>query len=247
MPPENQVSNSPAGSSYVLVEHLHVNEDKRDYHFDLTGNNPTDTFSYRVLKRAFDITFVLLVAPLVVIIGLVIALSIVLDSPGPVFFSHWRVKRGGEYFRMWKFRTMCRDAALVLEQHLERHPEDRKEWNLSHKLRVDPRVSKLGAFLRRKSLDELPQIWNVFTGTMSLVGPRPIVTSEIPKYGRDFVYYTAVKPGVTGLWQTSGRSTLTYDERVALDRFYFENWSLWLEVKILFRTIWSVLRSDGAY
>jgi lipopolysaccharide/colanic/teichoic acid biosynthesis glycosyltransferase len=142
---------------------------------------------------------------------------------------------------------MCADAPKILERYLEQHPEVRKEWILTHKLKVDPRVSTVGFFLRRTSLDEIPQILNILNGSMSFVGPRPIVTAEIQKYGQDFRYYTAVKPGLTGLWQTSGRSSLTYAQRVALDRFYVENWSLWLELKILVRTIRTVMTSDGAY
>ena len=249
MSPHNQVVDPPSSTPYDVlpVEYLNTTLDESAHHWDLGDNSPARTFSYMVMKRAFDIVVVLLIAPLVVIVGAVIAVCIVVDSPGSVFFSHRRVKCGGKHFRMWKFRTMCRDASHILEQHLERHPEDRKEWLLHHKLRVDPRVSAFGSFLRRSSLDELPQIWNVLIGTMSLVGPRPIVSAEIEKYGPDFVYYTAVKPGITGLWQASGRSTLTYAERVELDRFYVENWSLWLELKILVRTIRSVVSSEGAY
>lgn len=148
---------------------------------------------------------------------------------------------------MWKFRTMCVNSAEVLEQHLSRHPAERAEWLRTHKLRHDPRVTPLGRFLRKSSLDELPQIWNVLTGRMSLVGPRPIVAAEVERYADQFGYYLAVKPGITGMWQTSGRSTLTYNERVALDRCYMESWTLWLDVKILFRTIGKVANSDGAY
>jgi lipopolysaccharide/colanic/teichoic acid biosynthesis glycosyltransferase len=118
---------------------------------------------------------------------------------------------------------------------------------LNHKLKKDPRITGIGNILRRSSLDELPQVWNVLTGRMSLVGPRPIVAAEVEKYGSDFAYYIAVKPGVTGLWQSSGRSTLSYDERVALDRKYVENWSLWLDFKILVRTVRCVVNSNGAF
>ena len=142
---------------------------------------------------------------------------------------------------------MCVNSAEVLEEHLKRYPAERQEWLRTHKLRSDPRVTPLGNLLRKSSLDELPQVWNVLTGRMSLVGPRPIVAAEAEKYGRSFGHYLAVKPGITGLWQTSGRSTLTYAERVALDRYYVENWSLWLDVKILFRTVGKVANSDGAY
>ena len=142
---------------------------------------------------------------------------------------------------------MCVNSSEVLEHHLAQHPEERAEWNSFHKLRNDPRVTPLGRFLRRSSLDELPQLWNVLAGRMSLVGPRPIVAAEAEKYREDFTYYLAVKPGITGLWQTSGRSTLSYDERVALDRRYVENWSVLNDVRILLRTFSKVVNSKEAY
>lgn len=206
-----------------------------------------NSFCYVVVKRLFDILIVLLFAPIVIPLGAVIACLVTLTSPGPIFFSHRRISKGGSFFSMWKFRTMCLNSAEVLEQHLALHPEDRAEWNRDHKLKNDPRVTPLGRFLRRSSLDELPQIWNVLTGRMSLVGPRPIVAAEVEKYHSDFVYYTAVHPGIAGLWQCSGRSMLSYDQRVAFDRQYVEQWSLWLDIKILARTAISVLFSKGAF
>jgi Undecaprenyl-phosphate galactose phosphotransferase WbaP len=239
---ENDISYSLTSLSYVDPE-----SDHSKHPFELYSHSPSATYSYRVMKRVFDICAVTLIAPLVLVLGAVIALLLFLDSPGPIFFSHSRIRRGGKYFSMWKFRTMCCNGAEVLERHFDQHPEDRVEWERSWKLRNDPRVSNLGAFLRRTSLDELPQIWNVLVGEMSLVGPRPIVYEEVERYGSDYAFYAAVKPGITGLWQTSGRSSLTYAERVALDRFYVENWSFWFELKILFRTIRSVASSEGAY
>lgn len=208
---------------------------------------PAETFSYDVLKRLFDIAVVLLLSPFVLPVVAVLFLAVVLSSPGPAFFSHRRIRQGGSFFSMWKFRTMCVNSAELLEQHLTRYPAERAEWLRTHKLRNDPRVTPLGNLLRKSSLDELPQVWNVITGRMSLVGPRPIVAAEAEKYGDQFPFYLAVKPGITGLWQTSGRSTLTYDERVALDRHYVEHWSIWLDIKILFRTVGKVANSDGAY
>ena len=210
-------------------------------------NSPAYRFSYAILKRAFDIALVLLFSPLWIPLCLSIALCVVLTSPGPVFFSHRRIGRGGVFFSMWKFRTMCVNSAEILEAHLARHPEDRGEWASSHKLKSDPRVTPLGRFLRRSSLDELPQLWNVLTGRMTLVGPRPIVAAEAEKYGDAFSYYLAVKPGITGLWQASGRSTLSYEDRVALDRRYVEEWSLAKDLSILIRTVTKVANSDGAY
>ena len=148
---------------------------------------------------------------------------------------------------MWKFRTMCVNSAEVLENYLAAHPDARAEWKKDHKLKHDPRVTKVGEFLRRTSLDELPQIWNVITGSMSLVGPRPIVAAEVEKYGECFADYCKVKPGVTGLWQVSGRSRVSYPERILLDRQYARTWSLTGDLRILIRTLSSVVNQDGAY
>lgn len=238
---EQNSGSSPALSSFSASEYS-IPSDRRT-----AVPTPTRQFSYSVLKRSMDVMLILLTAPLTLPICLVIALSVVLSSPGPIFFSHRRIGRGGIFFSMWKFRTMCENSTEILERHLATHPEERDEWTRNHKLRNDPRVTALGKFLRRSSLDELPQLWNVFTGRMSLVGPRPIVAAEAEKYGTDFGYYLAVKPGLAGLWQASGRSTLTYDERVALDRLYVERWSLLGDIRLLFRTVTKVVNADGAY
>ncbi len=213
----------------------------------VTHSSPAKTFNYRVVKRFIEVALVVLSAPITLSICAVLGLCVILTSPGPVFFSHRRIGRSGIFFSMWKFRTMCVNSAEVLEQHLAMHPELHEEWNSFHKLRNDPRVTPLGKMLRRSSLDELPQLWNVLTGRMSLVGPRPIVAAEAEKYGSDFASYLAVKPGLTGLWQISGRSTLTYDERVALDKRYVENWSLSGDIRILLRTFTRIVNSDDAY
>ena len=176
-----------------------------------------------------------------------IALAVRLSSPGPIFFSHRRIRGHGRFFSMWKFRTMCVNSAEVLETYLASNPEARDEWKKDHKLKQDPRVTGVGEFLRRTSLDELPQIWNVLAGSMSLVGPRPIVAAEVEKYGEYFSDYCMVKPGVTGLWQVSGRSRISYAERVQLDRRYAQTWSLGGDLRILRRTLNSVVNQDGAY
>jgi lipopolysaccharide/colanic/teichoic acid biosynthesis glycosyltransferase len=142
---------------------------------------------------------------------------------------------------------MFQDAHYVLEQYLEDNPDARDEWERDQKLRYDPRVTRIGRFLRKTSLDELPQLWNVLRGEMSLVGPRPIVTKEIEKYGPYFGAYTMVKPGITGLWQVSGRNNTTYEERVQLDAYYVRNWSPWMDLYLLIRTIRIVLFAHGAY
>jgi len=208
---------------------------------------PSKLFRYRVVKRILDIFFVLALTPVLVPLLLTVAVVVKLSSPGPVFYSHRRIRRNGEFFSMWKFRTMCQNSAEVLEQYLSAHPEARAEWNKLHKLQRDPRITSVGSFLRRYSLDELPQMWNVLNGQMSLVGPRPIVAAEVEKYGDCFGCYCRVKPGLTGLWQVSGRSKLTYDERVGLDCEYVEHWSLGRDFIILLKTFASVVNQDGAY
>ena len=208
---------------------------------------PAGLFRYRVLKRVLDLVLVLLAAPVLLFVMAVIAALIKLNSPGPVFYSHRRIRQNGAFFSMWKFRTMCVNSAEVLEEYLAKHPDARAEWTRSHKLRFDPRITRLGVFLRKYSLDELPQIWNVVTGQMSLVGPRPIVAAEIEKYKGTFGAYCRVKPGLTGLWQVSGRSMLTYDQRVSLDQRYVDGWTLRGDLEILVRTLPCVMAQDGAF
>jgi Undecaprenyl-phosphate galactose phosphotransferase WbaP len=208
---------------------------------------PSSLYRYRVIKRIVDIVLVILALPVLLPALFLVGMVVRLTSPGPVFFSHRRICRDGAFFSMWKFRTMCVNSSDVLEQHLAKHPKARAEWKKSHKLRVDPRITPVGLFLRRYSLDELPQAWNVLRGQMSLVGPRPIVAAEVEKYADCFDFYCRVKPGVTGLWQVSGRSKLSYDARVKLDCDYVTRWSLWFDLKILLNTFKSVVNRDGAY
>jgi Undecaprenyl-phosphate galactose phosphotransferase WbaP len=208
---------------------------------------PEHMFRYRVVKRGLDFVLVMCMGLLLLPVLCVIAAAVWLSSPGPILFSHRRIRRHGEFFTMWKFRTMCINSGEVLEQYLAAHPEARTEWRRTHKLKDDPRVTRVGRFLRRTSLDELPQLWNVMNGSMSLVGPRPIVAGEVEKYGEHFEDYCAVKPGITGLWQVSGRSELTYPQRVQLDRRYAQEWTLRGDANILMRTWSSVVNRDGAY
>lgn len=176
-----------------------------------------------------------------------IALAIRIDSPGPILYSQTRLGRNGRPFKAWKFRTMVPDAEHVLKDYLRRYPEQQVYWAQDRKLKYDPRITRLGRWLRRTSLDELPQLFNVLRGEMSLVGPRPIVHDEIKLYGEKIELYTQVLPGLTGLWQVSGRNNITYQERVNLDAYYVRNWSVWLDLYILIRTVWVVLMGDGAY
>lgn len=207
---------------------------------------PSTLLWYRA-KRLVDIVLILLSLPVSLPILGILSLVVLMTTPGPVFYSHRRIGRNGAFFSMWKFRTMCENSAEVLEDYLGRHPQARAEWSRTHKLRYDPRVTSVGRFLRRYSLDELPQLWNVMAGKMTLVGPRPIVAAEVEKYGDGFRFYRRVKPGLTGLWQVSGRSQLTYPQRVQLDCDYVERWSMRRDFVILLRTFLSVVNQDGAY
>jgi Undecaprenyl-phosphate galactose phosphotransferase WbaP len=200
----------------------------------------------RFYKRAMDIACaffgILLLSPVLLLLSIII----VVDSPSSVFFFQERIGRGGKRFKMWKFRTMVKNADEVLARHLEENPSLKKEWQGKQKLSYDPRITRIGNFLRKSSLDELPQLINVLKGDMSLVGPRPIVDSEIRRYSETFELYKKVYPGMTGLWQVSGRSGLKYDERVQLDVYYVRNWSIWFDLYILSRTPAAVLKCNGA-
>ena len=176
-----------------------------------------------------------------------IALWIYIDSPGPVIFKHIRIGKDGKEFPCYKFRSMCIDAKEKLEELLKNDPEVRAEWERDFKLKNDPRITKSGAFLRKTSLDELPQIFNVLKGQMSLVGPRPIIKMEMERYGKYINDYLMVKPGITGMWQVSGRSDIDYNERVLLDSWYVRNWSVWIDIVMLFKTIKVVFFRKGAY
>jgi Undecaprenyl-phosphate galactose phosphotransferase WbaP len=201
----------------------------------------------RGLKRIFDLSLAIVLGVVIVPLLALIAVLIRTTSPGPVFYSQERIGWHGRRFRAWKFRSMRRDADEVLQQYLAEHPELLAEWQANHKLKHDPRITWVGRWLRLTSLDELPQIWNVLCGEMSLIGPRPIVEAEIEKYGHQYEHYIQVVPGITGLWQISGRNNTTYDERVNYDAYYVRNWSLWLDLYILACTARVVLLGEGAY
>lgn len=238
---EPQVATFEGAYSYIGVE-TRYGAVSRSH-----NGRPTELFRYRVIKRVCDVLLVLVSLPVSLPILLLVSTLVWLSSPGPIFYSHRRIRRRGAFFSMWKFRTMSVNSAKLLDDYLARHPQAKAEWSKTHKLRHDPRVTPIGLFLRRYSLDELPQLWNVLTGQMTLVGPRPIVAAEVEKYGDGFRYYCRVKPGLTGLWQVSGRSELTYPQRVALDTRYVEQWSLGRDFIILMRTFLSVANQDGAY
>jgi len=201
----------------------------------------------RRTKRALDLCGAVVGGLLVSPILLAIYSLIKLDSRGPAFYGHWRLGAEGKHFFCWKFRTMYADAERSLEVYLQSDPDLRAEWERNHKLRDDPRITSVGRLLRRTSLDELPQLWNVLRAEMSLIGPRPIVDTEVPKYKNDYKLYARIRPGMSGLWQVGGRSDTGYEERVAIDAYYVRNWSVWLDLIILARTVKIVLRGRGAY
>jgi lipopolysaccharide/colanic/teichoic acid biosynthesis glycosyltransferase len=198
------------------------------------------------LRRALDLTLAISAGLFLLPVLVAIAATIKLQDGGPILFSQERIGRGGRRFRCYKFRSMRPDAEVHLEKMLRADPAMRAEWDLNHKLRDDPRITRFGAFLRRSSLDELPQILNVIAGEMSVVGPRPIVEAEIARYGRWYRYYTSVSPGLTGLWQVSGRSNTSYRRRVATDRLFVRMNSLESYVRILAATVPAVLARRGA-
>ena len=201
----------------------------------------------RLFKRIFDVTATVIGGILILPVALIAAILIYLDSPGPIVFGHKRVGQGGKEFPCYKFRSMVPNAQEALEIYLKENPEAREEWERDFKLKDDPRVTKIGKFLRKTSLDELPQLWNVLIGDMSLVGPRPIVRAEVEKYGEYINDFYLVPPGITGVWQVSGRSDTTYEERVLMDSWYVHNWSVWIDIVYLVKTVFAVIKSKGAY
>lgn len=198
-------------------------------------------------KRALDVIGAaagfLFFSPLL----LLLAVLIKLDDGGPVFYGHKRVGRYGRDFRCWKFRTMVTNGNEVLQQHLAENPAARAEWNATRKLQDDPRITRVGQVLRKLSLDELPQLFNIVVGEMSIVGPRPVVHDELAYYGPDVSYYLRSRPGLTGLWQISGRNDVSYQARVAFDRQYVETWSLGIDLDIIVKTVPAVVFSRGSY
>jgi len=206
-------------------------------------NRSTD----RIAKRTMDLLLTLAGGLVVLPLCLLIALAIKFDSKGPVLYSQERIGKDGKRFRAFKFRSMVQNADVILHDYLEEHPELMEEWRETQKLKNDPRITALGNFLRRSSLDELPQLINVLRGDMSLVGPRPIVEDEIERYDWVWNLYKRARPGITGQWQISGRNDTSYRERTNMDAYYIRNWSIWLDIHILARTISVVLKRDGAY
>ena len=212
----------------------------------LRVNNNLAKRSSRILKRTMDIVGSLAIITLLSPVLLYLYFSVKKDG-GNAIYGHPRIGRNGKTFNCLKFRSMVVNSKEVLDELLRTDPEARAEWEKDFKLKNDPRITKIGAFIRKTSLDELPQLFNVLKGEMSLVGPRPIVADELERYQDDVEYYLMAKPGMTGLWQVSGRNDVDYNTRVYFDSWYVKNWSLWNDIAILFKTVNVVLKKDGAY
>ena len=199
-----------------------------------------------ILKRIFDIFVSLSILLVLSPIMLFVFFKVRADG-GPAFYGHERIGKNGKAFKCLKFRSMAINSKELLEKILATDPEARKEWEETYKLKNDPRVTKIGDFLRKSSLDELPQLFNILKGEMSLVGPRPITAAELERYEEDVAYYLMTKPGLTGLWQVSGRSDVDYATRIYFDAWYIKNWSLWNDLVIVLKTVKVVVMRDGAY
>ncbi len=210
-------------------------------HHDLL--NPWRQLAKRIIDLVIAIVSGIVILPLMLVFGILIKLN----SPGAVFYRQIRIGKNGKEFMMWKFRTMIQDADQVLEECLKNDPLLQAEWDVHQKLQDDPRVTRVGQWVRKLSLDELPQLFNVFKGEMSIVGPRPFMPDQYVEYGDVLELYKCTAPGITGLWQVSGRNNTSYEERVRLDGYYVRNWTIWLDFYILLKTVWVVISRDGAY
>ena len=203
---------------------------------------------YNFIKRTIDaigaLIGIIILIPATIIIYL--ARKILKEDKGPLFYEQLRYGKNGKVFRLYKFRSMCIGADKKLKEYLENNEEARKEFEKTHKLQNDPRITKIGNFLRKTSLDELPQMINILRGDMSFVGPRPVVEKEVEDYGKNKEKFLSVKPGLTGYWQVNGRSNTTYEERMKMELYYVDNCSLWLDIKIFFKTFITVFKKEGA-
>ncbi len=199
------------------------------------------------LKRTLDIFLLLVSAPITLPLTIIVAILVKITSKGPAFYGHTRVGKNGREFKCWKFRSMVIDADKQLEKILAENPEMRAEWEKDRKFTNDPRITKIGKILRKTSIDEIPQFFNILIGEMSFIGPRPVTKPELEKYGDKASFILSVQPGLSGMWQISGRSDTGYEERITLDSYYIQNWSVWLDLWIIIKTIYVVIKGKGAY
>lgn len=203
---------------------------------------------YKITKRAIDIIGaiigIILLIPTIILVY--IARKILKEDQGPLFYKQLRYGKNGKIFKLYKFRSMCINADKKLKEYLDNNEDAKNEFEKTHKLQKDPRITKLGNFLRKTSLDELPQMINILKGEMSFVGPRPVISEEVEEYGVNKNKFLSVTPGLTGYWQVNGRSNTTYEERMLMELYYVENCSLWLDTKIFFKTFITVFKKEGA-
>jgi len=238
---------TPILDEYDLT-HSHIYELSNTRTNLIVYQNRLMSWHRRLLQNILNYIFVLLLLPILLPLIAIIAIAIKIESPGSAFFIHNRVGKNGKTIPVMKFRSMYIDAKERLEELIKKDAKIKEEWEKNFKLKDDPRVTKVGNFLRKTSLDELPQILNVLAGHMNFVGPRPVIQDEIEQYYKeDAEYYYMVKPGITGLWQVSGRSDTDYEYRIKTDKWYVVNWSIWLDIVILLKTVKVVLTRDGAY
>lgn len=199
------------------------------------------------IKRVFDfllaLTAIIILSPLLVSVAIAVRLS----DGGPAFFGHTRMGFSGKTFKCWKFRSMAPNSDAVFKEYLANNPEAAREWHLNQKIQNDPRITRLGYFLRKYSIDELPQLFNILVGDMSFVGPRPIQRSEFDKYGYSLRHYLSTRPGLTGLWQISGRSNSSYQKRVVFDRYYVTHWGMLTDIALILKTVPVAVTGSGSY
>ena len=203
--------------------------------------------SNRIIKRMFDIVVTICGGFFILPFMLFIAVIIYLDSEGPIIYKQKRIGQNGKEFNFYKFRSMVKNADTILEEYLNTYESEKIEWQKNFKLKNDPRVTKIGRIIRKTSIDELPQLWNVLIGDMSLVGPRPLLPNEVERYNSYIEDYKLVLPGLTGVWQVSGRSDTTFEQRAIMDSWYIHNWSIWIDIVYLLKTVLAVVKSKGAY
>ncbi len=198
---------------------------------------------YRYIKRFMDVILATIALVVLSPIFLIIAIAIKIESKGPVFFKHTRIGKNGKIIKLYKFRSMVINAEELIKSFT---PEQMKEYKENYKLTNDPRITKIGKFLRKTSLDELPQLLNIIKGDLSIIGPRPVVTDELKKYGANTEKFLSVTPGLTGYWAANGRSCTTYEQRMQMELYYIDNLSLKMDIKVFFKTIEAVIKREGA-
>ena len=232
----------------IIVNEAVINEQSVNNIRIINKEKTNKKILYRATKRMIDIigAIVGIIFLIPTTIAVCLARKISKEDKGPVFYEQLRYGKNGKVFRLYKFRSMCIGADEKLKRYLEENEEIRKEFKKTHKLQNDPRITKIGNFLRKTSLDELPQVINILKGEMSFVGPRPVVEKEVEDYGKNKDKFLSVKPGLTGYWQVNGRSNTTYEERMKMELYYVDNCSLWLDIKIFFKTFIAVFKKEGA-